>query len=168
MSHSTSSHLWSRIESTYNERAQDQEWVLCWSDIYQRTHHLITALQVNHAPHPSSIGSTATVYSMVTSSLNSCNGRALLKRPRKASLNMLQSAQLANNGPHVPPSTPQVMNCTIQHAVDGCSDSWFSNSSSGVQTRGGIIPVSMNPAAVNSVTSVPIVTQAASICKSGA
>jgi hypothetical protein len=74
--------------------------------------------------------------------------------------NMLQSAQLFNNGPHVPPSTPQVMNASNMQSMGAQIPG--SNSSSGVQNQGGIVPVSMNPAAVNSVTSGSIVTQAAS------
>ncbi|KAF8489647.1 hypothetical protein F5888DRAFT_1870119 [Russula emetica] len=74
--------------------------------------------------------------------------------------NMLQSAQLFNNGPHVPLSTPQVMNASNMQSMGAQIPG--SNSSSGVQNQGGIVPVSMNPAAVNSVTSGSIVTQAAS------
>jgi hypothetical protein len=74
--------------------------------------------------------------------------------------NTLQSAQLFNNVPHVPPSTPQTMNASSMQSMGAQIPG--SNSSSGVQNQGGIVPVSMNPAAVNGVTSGSIVTQAAS------
>ena len=74
--------------------------------------------------------------------------------------NTLQSAQLFNNGPHVPPSTLQTMNALSMQSMGAQIPG--SNSSSGVQSQGGIMPVSMNRAAVNGVTSGSIVTQAAS------
>ena len=68
---------------------------------------------------------------------------------------MLQSAQLFNNGPHVPPSTLQTMNALSMQSMGAQIPG--SNSSSGVQSQGGIMPVSMNRAAVNGVTSGSIV-----------
>jgi hypothetical protein len=74
--------------------------------------------------------------------------------------NTLQSAQLFNSGSHVPPSTPQTMNASSMQSMGAQIPG--SNSSSGVQNQGGIVPVSMSPAAVNGVTSGSIVTQPAS------
>ena len=80
-----------------------------------RTHHLITALRSIMLAFKHWLDCNSLF--LVTSSLNSCNGRALLKEPGKP--NMLQSAQLFNNRPHVPPSTSTSDEC-IQHAVNGC------------------------------------------------
>jgi hypothetical protein len=73
----------------------------------------------------------------------------------------LQSPQLFNNsGPLVPPSTAQTMNASSMQSMGAQIPG--SNSSSGVQNQGGTVPVSMNPAAMNSVTSSSILTQPAS------
>jgi hypothetical protein len=84
--------------------------------------------------------------------------QGLVQGPGKP--NTLQSAQLFNSGSHVPPSTPQTLNASGMQSMGAQIPG--SNSSSGVQNQGGIVPVSMNPAAVNGVTSGSIVTQPAS------
>ena len=84
--------------------------------------------------------------------------QGLVQGPGKP--NTLQSAQLFNSGHHVPPSTPQTMNASNMQSMGAQIPG--SNSSGGVQNQGGIVPVSMNPAAVNGVTSGSIVTQPAS------
>jgi hypothetical protein len=84
--------------------------------------------------------------------------QGLVQGPGKP--NMLQSAQLFNSGPHVPPSTAQTMNASSMQPMGAQIPG--SNSSSGVQNHGGTVPISMNPAAVNGVTSGSILNQPAS------
>ena len=74
--------------------------------------------------------------------------------------NALQSAQLFNSGPLVPPSTPQTMNTSSIQSMGTPIPG--SNPSSGVQNQGGTVAVSMSPAAMNGVTSGSILAQPAS------
>ena len=82
--------------------------------------------------------------------------QALVQGPGK--LNALQSAQLFNNvGPLVPPSTALSMSASSMPSMG--AQITGSNSSGGVQNQGGVMPVSMNPAAMNGVISDSTLTQ---------
>ena len=81
--------------------------------------------------------------------------QGLVQGPGKP--NTLPSAQLFNGGPHVPPSTTQTMDASGMQSM--AAQIPGSNPSGGVQNQGGTVPVSMNPAAVNGVTSGSIISQ---------
>jgi hypothetical protein len=82
--------------------------------------------------HPSSMGSTATVIPGHQQP-QQLQRQGLAQGSGKP--NTLPSAQLLTAGLIDYPSDE-----CVQHAVDGCSDSWF-----GLLDEGGTVPVSMNP-----------------------
>jgi hypothetical protein len=113
--------------------------------------------QVNHAPALQAL-SRPQQFIPVHQQPQQLQRQGLVQGPGKP--NTLQSAQLFNSGPHVPPSTAQTMNASSMQSMGAQIPG--SNSSSGVQNQGGTVPLSMNPAAVNGVTSGSILTQPAS------
>jgi hypothetical protein len=114
--------------------------------------------QVNHVPALQALARPPQQFIPGHQQSQQLQRQGIVQGPGKP--NALQSAQLFNSGPLVPPSTAQTMNASSMQSMGTPIPG--SNSSSGVQNQGGTVAVSMSPAAMNGVTSGSILTQPAS------